>query len=87
MSLLRRCGNFREVDELSRMQLSPSPEAWSGHRIDDQLREGLHILVDDGEFDGECWVARIVPYTGIWGKRSAPPPLIHGVEGTAGGAR
>ena len=90
MSLLRRWGHSRESDELSNMELSPSLEAWSVKRIDDQPRDRRHMLMDDGEFGEfgrECWVARIVLFASIRGKRSAVPPLISGVKDTAGGGR
>ena len=72
MDMLRIYGDFQQIDEQGRVDLGPTPETWPGNRIADQLRNGLHILVDDGEreaegvleFDGEYWVARIVPGTG-----------------------
>ena len=74
--MLRIYGNFQQIDEKNRVELGSSPETWSGPRIDDQIREGLHVLVDDGEreaeavleFDGDWWYGRIVPRTG---RRSA----------------
>ena len=70
--ILRICGNFQDTDGKDRVELGSSPETWSGSRIDDQIREGLHVLVDDGEreaeavqeFDGDWWYGRIVPGTG-----------------------
>lgn len=42
--------------------------------MDDQLRDGLHVLVDDGYFKAECvleldngeWYASVVTGTGPW---------------------
>ena len=70
--ILRIYGNFQDTDGKDRVELGSSPETWSGSRIDDQIREGLHVLVDDGEreaeavqeFDGDWWYGRIVPGTG-----------------------
>ena len=70
--MLRIYGNFQQIDPQNRVQLGSSPETWSGSRIDDQVREGLVVLVDDGEreaeavleFDGDWWYGRIVPGTG-----------------------
>ena len=70
--ILRICGNFQDTDGKDRVELGSSPETWAGSRIDDQIREGLHVLVDDGEreaeavqeFDGDWWYGRIVPGTG-----------------------
>lgn len=70
--MLRIYGDFQQTDHENRVELGSSPETWSGSRIDDQIREGLHFLVDDGEreaeavleFDGDWWYARIVPGTG-----------------------
>ncbi len=67
MALLRIYGNFQQVDEHGRIDLGGSPEAWSGHRIDGELRAGLHVLVYDGDWEAECvlefdggdWFARI----------------------------
>ena len=70
--ILRICGNFQDTEGKDRVELGSSPETWAGSRIDDQIREGLHVLVDDGEreaeavqeFDGDWWYGRIVPGTG-----------------------
>ena len=70
--MLRVYGNFQQIDEKNRVELGSIPETWSGSRIDDQVREGLVVLVDDGEreaeavleFDGDWWYGRIVPGTG-----------------------
>ncbi len=70
--MLRIYGNFQQIDEKNRVELVSIPETWSGSRIDDQVREGLHVLMDDGqfeaeavlEFDGDWWFGRIVPGTG-----------------------
>ncbi len=48
-AMLRIWGDFQQIDHQNRVELGSSPETWSGARIDDQIREGLHVLVDDGE--------------------------------------
>jgi len=78
--MLRVYGNFQQIDEKNRVELGSIPETWSGSRIDDQVREGLVVLVDDGEreaeavleFDGDWWYGRIVPGTGRRSTREKP---------------
>ncbi len=70
--MLRIYGDFNQVDEEGRIGLGGSPESWSGSRIDDQLREGLRLILDDGDLEAESvleyedgeWYARLIPGTG-----------------------
>lgn len=70
--MLRLWGDFNDVSGDTegnlRVFLSNSPESWSGRRLEGQLRDGLRVIVDDGQREVECilqldsgdWFGRIV---------------------------
>ncbi len=70
--MLRLLGDFNDVSADSegnlRVDLGDSPEDWSGRRLEGQLREGLHVIVDDGyreiecvlQLDSDTWYARYI---------------------------